>query len=122
MSYEFYKILHITGVVAIFMGLGAMLLQAMTGGSPKFPQRRWVMLFHGVGMLAVLVAGFGLMARSGVPQSEWPLWIKGKFLVWLAAGGISAAILRINKRAKVMWFVVLLIAFSAIALAVLKPV
>lgn len=121
MSYEFYKILHVTGAIAVFMGLGAMLLNAMSGAPPKFAQRKWVMIFHGVGMLCLFVAGFGLMARIGLAQVEWPLWLKGKLAFWFLVGAVSAPILRLGKYSKIMWIVTLLLAAGAVSLAVLKP-
>lgn len=117
MSYTFYKVLHVTGFVAVFMGLGAMLLQAMEKGSPKFASRKWVMLFHGFGMALVLISGFGLMARLGMANASWPAWIYGKVTIWLVAGGISALILRFAKFSRVLWFVVVALAGTAAFLA-----
>lgn len=120
MSYEFYKTLHILGISAILLGLGAMLLQAMNHKNPKFDNRRWVMLVHGFGMLITFVAGFGLMARTQI-SSHWPHWIYVKLTIWLYLGGVSALILRRTQFAKLFWFTIIAAVGLAASMAIYKP-
>ena len=46
---------------------------------------RLLRIVHGVSLLLILVAGFGLLAKLGLAGS-WPLWVTVKILVWLALG------------------------------------
>lgn len=121
MPYEFYKILHISSILGVFMALGGLALHAMHKGEPRFPGRTWAMLFHGVGLALVLVSGFGLMARLGVPQGNWPLWIWLKFATWLALGGVAALVLRAQKFPRLNWVIVLALGVCAAMIANLKP-
>ncbi len=76
MSYEFYQTLHVLGLFLLFSSLGAAALHAMNGGTKESnPSRKWVAITHGVGLLFVLVAGFGLLAKSGRGNPEnWPAY------------------------------------------------
>jgi len=121
MSYEFYKVLHIVGIVSIFLSLGALLWNSFTGGEKKFPGRKVVMITHGVGLLIAFVAGFGLMARIGLVQQSWPGWIYAKVAIWLFLGGIVALIPRKPKLAIPIWFVLIVTAGAAAYLANTKP-
>ena len=115
MSYETYKILHISGLFAVFMALGGLIVHG-TG------RKRLLAITHGVGLTVVLIAGFGLLARLGMAQpSSWPGWIYAKFALWLIAGGLMAIIPRKPALAKPLWFAVLALALVASWLAVAKP-
>ena len=58
MSYQFYKLLHLIGVIILFSGIGAVL--ATANGTTK---NKLASIANGVGLLVIFVAGFGLMAR-----------------------------------------------------------
>lgn len=120
MSYGFYKVLHLVSVMAIFLSLGALTLHIMMGGNKKFPQRKWIMITHGVAMLIVFVAGFGLMARLNMVKS-WPGWIWGKMLIWLFFGAVVAFIPRFPQWTKAIWLGLLVIGGVAAYLANFKP-
>ena len=121
MSYSFYKILHILGVLAVFMSLGAIALHAMNGGDKKFANRKWTMIFHGMGIVFILVSGFGLLARIGVTQGGLPGWIYAKLFIWLILSGIIAAIPRMQNSAKILWIIVLSLGTLGGYLANYKP-
>ena len=79
MSYLFYKVLHLIGVICLFLGLGAALMPADT------PKRNVGLRFHGVGLLLLLVAGFGLVAKV-IPGFPW--WVIAKLVLWLGFGAM----------------------------------
>lgn len=115
MSYETYKILHITGVLALFMAFGGLITQ----GAGK---KRLLAITHGVALVVLLIAGFGLLARLGMAQpSTWGGWVYAKFTLWLIAGGLMAFIPRRPALAKPLWFVVLGLGILASWLAIVKP-
>mgnify|MGYP006908288406 CR=1 FL=1 len=79
MSYEFYKILHLTMIMLFFTGFAI----AFYGGeySKKFK------IIGGISTLLILVSGMGLMARLGIGHTAaWPIWIKLKVLFWATLG------------------------------------
>lgn len=120
MSYEVYKIIHLVGIVLVLTGLTGMLSVKMAGANLEGATRRLVFLSHGIGLLFVLVSGFGLLARLNMAQSM-PNWVFGKIAIWLIFGGVAAVI---KRKAKVGTFNYLaLVGIFAVAayLAVAKP-
>ena len=79
MSILFYKFLHLTGVIFLFIGLGAALMPADT------PKRNVGLRFHGVGLQLVLVAGFGLVAKW---KFGFPWWVIVKLILLLGFGAM----------------------------------
>jgi len=98
MSYSFYIVLHVTGFVFAFTALGGTAVANAAGlDRDANPARKVLAITHGVGMLFVLVAGFGLMARIGVMHgSMWPVWLLGKFAVWLVVGAAPILLNRVQ--------------------------
>jgi len=79
MSLLFYKILHLAGVILLFLGLASALMPKDT------PHRGIGLLFHGLGLVILLVAGFGLIAKL---QIGFPWWVVVKLVLWLAFGAM----------------------------------
>ena len=78
LDYNVYKIIHIVGLVLVFLGIGAVLLGARDSGRPP----RSAAALHGIGLLVMLVGGFGMMARLEI-EFPWPVWLFGKLGVWI---------------------------------------
>lgn len=121
MSYGFYKILHLVSIMGLYMALGSMIFHMKAGGNKKFPQKRFLMITHGIALLFILIAGFGLLARLQVMQFPWPLWVWLKMAVWLMLGGITAIIYRKPKMAMILWWITLFLGGFAAYLANFKP-
>ena len=121
MSIEFYKVLHLLGIFTVILSLGGMCLHVISGGTKNYAGRKWAAMFHGIGLLLVLIAGFGLLAKEGLMQGGMPGWVVGKLIIWLILGAMPALVYRQPKMAKLFWFLIL--AFSAVAawLAIYKP-
>lgn len=120
MSYEFYKVLHIVGVLMVFSGLVGVLALRMTGTELPARPRRLFFLYHGVGLLVVLVAGFGLAARMGYFQSL-PNWVWAKLGIWLILGGAIALAKRRGQLGGPLLTAFLAIGGLAAWLAITKP-
>lgn len=79
MSPVFYHILHLVGLILLFVGFGGLL-------SGDANARRSAMKFHGIGLLILLVAGFGLLAKLKLPYTA-PFVIT-KFIIFLLLGAL----------------------------------
>lgn len=81
MSPETYRLLHIVGVLLVFLGLGGVL--ATAGGEGKTP--RLFLILHGVGLLVMLVCGIGFVHKSGL---KWENWLFAKIACWVLIGAL----------------------------------
>ncbi|MCX6129084.1 MAG: hypothetical protein NTX25_08495 [Proteobacteria bacterium] len=119
MSYEFYKVMHFLGLFMVFSALGGQFIQAITGGDAKTQKgRRWIGIFHGLGLLIAFIAGFGLLAKLSL---GFPTWVLVKILIWLALGGIGAIAARKRNMAGILWVLTIALGMLAAVLAISKP-
>lgn len=95
----FYRVLHLVGIAMTVLGIGAMIVVAR-GGAPK-GMRRVAAITHGVGLMLVLVAGFGLLAKMDL---EFSGTHGAKLGVWFLLGVIVSPILRKPSFGLLAWF------------------
>jgi hypothetical protein len=120
MPYEVYKIIHLVSIVLLFSGLMGLLTIRMAGVELTPKVKRLVFMSHGIGILFILISGFGLLARLGLTQNI-PGWVYGKLTIWLV---LAAAISIVKRKGHMGWpiFILLMALFTAAAyLAVVKP-
>ena len=110
MPIEFYRVLHFIGIIGLFYSLCALAL-----GNNK---RRGFTILHGISLLIVLVAGFGLLGKM---QLGFPGWVIAKLVVWLALGGVIAFFKRSRLKNGAAVATILGLGSLAIWLAVYKP-
>lgn len=105
-SYEVYKLLHILGALFLMMAFGGVVMHAANGGTRESNSaRKLAVITHGVGLLVLLVSGFGMLARLGIGHAGgFPLWVFLKGGVWLSLGGLLVAAQRAPQLARVFWF------------------
>lgn len=120
MSYEFYKILHILGLILLFTSLAAIIYGQTQDQQLSKSTKKYAFIGHGVGILLMLISGFGLAAKLQY-FGQLPNWIYAKLVIWLVLGAAIA----IGKRkfqwgSKLMLLLVGLGVFAA-SLAVTKP-
>lgn len=120
MSYEFYKIMHLTGIVLLFSGLAGLLTLKMAGAELSRNVKSLVFISHGAGSLFILVGGFGLLARLGI-ISGLPIWVYGKLAIWLILGGSIALIKRKSNLGWPLFISLIIIFIAANYLALVKP-
>ena len=122
-SYELYKVAHLVGVIVLFSVLGGAMVHAINGGTASTnAARRLITILHGTGLILVLVAGFGLLARLDLTSGGLPMWVVGKLVIWLLAG----LLLTVPRRKPALARPILLagipfLAAAAAWLAVYKP-
>ena len=110
MDPNFYQVLHIIGISMVFLGYGALLARSMAAPE-NVSVRKLGSITSGIGLLLILVAGFGLISKLGHSYTE--TWILVKFVIWLLLGGLIVLINRKPQLAMLLWC--LLIALSATA-------
>lgn len=120
MPYEFYKILHITGLILVFSGLVSVLTMSMTRVEITGHMKKFAFISHGVGLVLMLISGFGLMARLGMVTSM-PTWIYFKLAIWVILGGMIALA---KRKGYIGWPIFILfvgLGATAATLAITKP-
>lgn len=120
MSYEFYKLIHFIGIILLFSGLTGLLTVKMSNGHLVGQTKKLIFISHGIGLLFILVSGFGLLAKLSL-TSSMPNWVYGKLTIWLMLGG---AISYLKRKGQLGWplFITLIGFFSVAAyFAVFKP-
>jgi len=118
MSYFTLKIIHLTGLALVFMGLAGVLALKMAGDAP-FKKRRLFHLSHGLGLILLLASGIALTAQLGL--HPLPGWVKAKYGVWLLAGAAMAAASRLGRFAGPLLTLFAGLVATAAWLAITKP-
>ena len=114
MSPIFYYFLHFAGVMCLFLGMGAILGM----GEDRKHINKFVGIFHGIGILLILVSGFGLLAKL---KFGWPIWVIIKLVMWLALSMIMILAKRKICSPKMTAILGLILGLIAVAMCVLKP-
>ena len=120
MPYEFYKVLHLTGIFLLISGLVAAYTTTWSGHTLSGKIRTFAFSMHGFGLLLVLVSGFGLLARLGLAQGM-PVWAYVKLGVW---GAFALAISLLKRKGQLGWplySLLVIIYLVAVYSAVYKP-
>ena len=118
MSYQFYKILHLMGLLSLFMGAAFIVILAATKQLHQRSLKALSYTLHGIGATLVFVSGFGMAARLQI-FGDIPGWMYQKILIWVL---ITLGIV-FFKRLRAPWVhsgILLLLAYSAIHLALFK--
>ncbi|MFU8848707.1 MAG: hypothetical protein ACNA77_08320 [Opitutales bacterium] len=114
-----YHILHLTGIIMLFLGYGALLARSLIG-SDDTRVKKLGSITSGIGLLLIFVAGFGLISKMG--YSFTTPWILVKLVIWLALGGLIALINRKPNLATVLWWVLVLLGLLAGIMVYARPV
>lgn len=85
MTPELYRLLHVVGVLMVFLGLGGMFASEPGKGSKLYG------ILHGVGLLVMLIAGVGFAHKS---QLGWPNWMIAKIGIWVLIGALPVLVKR----------------------------
>jgi len=77
-------------------------------------------MVHGIGLLIVLIAGFGMLAKLNL-MGSFPGWAVGKLVIWLALGALPAPIYRMGKKSMMFAPITVLLGALAAFFAIYKP-
>lgn len=120
-SYSIYKVIHLLGVLMVFLSLGGVTMHVINGGGKDHAWRKPTAITHGVGLLLALVGGFGLLARLGVVHGGLPGWVLAKLGIWFVFAIMVGVVIRKKSLAKPLWFMTILLGGVAAYLAGSKP-
>lgn len=121
MSIFFYKWMHLSGGLILFLALGGMFARGFHGGESGGDDRSLRRIggaTSGIGLLLVLTSGFGIVGKAGLGFEGW---IFGKIAIWLILGGVLLLVSRKRELGRVLWWVVIVLGLSAAYLAGYKP-
>jgi hypothetical protein len=113
MSYEFYKILHLIGLVALFISIGILAYIPLE-------KRKPFIVLHGVSSLVMFVAGFGLLAKLGMAR-DMGTWTYAKIAIWLVLGATPVVLKRKPELATSVALTSVVLGALAAYLAIMKP-
>lgn len=120
-SYGVYKIVHLVGVLMVFLALGGVATNAINGGQKNHSWRKPIAITHGIGLLLSLVGGFGLLARLGIVHGGLPGWVMAKLGIWILFAVLIGVVSRKPNWAKPVWPLIILLGATAAYLAGNKP-
>jgi hypothetical protein len=101
MRYQIYQLIHLVGVMSLFTGLAGLLWLRIAGVSDNGRAKRAGAIFHGIGMVLIVVAGFGMLAQlSKAGGKALPNWAIVKMVIWLVMG---AGLMLIRKKGEMGW-------------------
>lgn len=112
-SYATYKVIHLLGVLMVFIALGGAMTNAINGGTKNHLWRKPLAITHGLGLLLSLVGGFGLLARLGIVHGGLPNWVLIKLGIWILFAALISVVYKKPTWAKLIWPIT--IGFGAIA-------
>lgn len=116
---QVYHVLHITGIIMLFMGYGALLARSMVRNDSK-ELKRLGSITSGIGLVLIFVAGFGLMAK--LYNNSFQSWMLIKIVIWLILGGIIVLINRVPALAKLLWWVIIAMGALAAYMVYMRPI
>ncbi|WP_413292948.1 hypothetical protein ACLSU7_16245 [Bdellovibrio sp. HCB185ZH] len=120
MTFEFYKILHMLGLITLFFGFGGLLVTSYAGITLNAKARMMSFATHGMGLLFLLIGGFGMLAKMGI-MKQLPGWALAKLGIWVLMGaGISI----VKRKGHIGWPIAILLfglGTTAAILAITKP-
>ncbi|PRQ04228.1 hypothetical protein ENSA5_09650 [Enhygromyxa salina] len=121
-SYQLYNLLHVLGIMLVFMALGALAFHGANGGTKDSNKvRGLVMGTHGLGVLLIIVAGFGMLARTRSMAAGLPGWLHPKLLIWVLLGAAPAILNRKPEWGKLLWFLLPLLAATSAYFGINHP-
>jgi hypothetical protein len=98
LSYATYKIFHYVGLAMVLSSLGALIVH-----QNNVLSKRTIAITHGLGLLLLLISGFGALAKLQIHSI--PLWVAAKLGLWLLLGGYMALVPRLRNRfSAALWF------------------
>jgi predicted membrane channel-forming protein YqfA (hemolysin III family) len=117
MSLPFYKILHLIGILMLFLSIGGAIIRAAIDQKNE-KLEKFVLINHGTSLLIIVVAGFGMLAKLGMVFSTW---VVVKIIIWLLMGALIMPIKKMPEKRTVWWVTALVLGSISAYMAIYKP-
>lgn len=118
MSPNAYLFLHLCSVILVMLGFGALIARAAL--APENSRiRKLGSIVSGVGLLLLLVSGFGLLAK--VHQNQFYNWVLVKIVIWVIFGAMTTLINKQPRLSMPLFWVTFLLGVAAAYLGVFQP-
>ena len=102
----------------LFMGYGALLARSMAN-STDARVKKLGSITSGIGLVLILIAGFGLISK--IYGNTFEGWMIVKLVVWLLLGGLIVLINRKPALAVTLWWTILGLGALSTIMVYLKP-
>jgi hypothetical protein len=110
MPYTTYQIIHLIGLAALAIGTGGM----MANGN----NRKLFAIWQGIGLLVVLVAGFGMLAKGHMGMPHFAIV---KSVLWVVVAALPVILRKLKAPLSVAILVLLTLVGILAYLGVMKP-
>ncbi|MFW6354431.1 MAG: hypothetical protein ACOC3I_08615 [Verrucomicrobiota bacterium] len=114
----FYFLLHLLGILLVFSAYGLPIARGLLG-SESAALRKFGATASGVGLVSILVSGFGMIERIGYSYTS--TWVLIKILAWLLLGGLIALINRKPAMGQIWYWTTLVLGLIAVWAVYYKP-
>jgi len=118
MNPSIYHILHFMGILMLFLGYGALLGRSIAG-SDDAKVKKLGSITSGIGLLLMIVAGFGLVAK--LYGNSFEPWMIAKVVIWVVLGGLIALINRKPALAVALWWGLIALGAVAAVMVYIRP-
>ena len=102
----------------LFLGYGALLGRSMAG-STDAKVKKMGSITSGIGLVLMIIAGFGLMSK--LYGNNFEPWMIAKLVIWLVLGGLVALINRKPALAVPLWWGILGLGALAGIMVYIRP-
>lgn len=115
MTQELYRFIHVLGLATLFLGFGGIFAHRGEGKPPRL-----YVALHAIGLVVILVAGFGNVAKQQIEITSAG-WLLVKIVLWLLLGALPVLVRKGYVPRPLGWLVALIVAAGAIYLGIKKP-
>jgi len=107
---EIYRLLHFAGIFTLIFSFGSLFIGKN--------YNKGAAIAHGIGLIVILVSGFGMQATLNL---GFPIWLILKIGIWVVFGGFIMLAKKRVINGFVAWFLILTFALASVYLAQTHP-
>lgn len=109
---EIYRLLHFAGIFTLIFSFGSLFIGKN--------YNKGAAMTHGVGLLLILISGFGMQATNPSIVG-FPIWLILKIVIWIAFGGFIMLAKKTIINGFTAWVLITALALAAVYLAKTHP-
>lgn len=106
-----YYILHLLGVLLVYSAYGALIARGILASESK-ALRKFGAMTSGIGLLLILIGGFGLVAKLSYADYT-STWVLIKLVIWVLLGGMIVLINRKPSLSQIWFWLTVLLGLAA---------